>query len=227
MKTINDFKTLSMYLSEKNTELSLLKEEFTSLKQSAYITKLNAIHQKKEELKKAKVEFDQYLNFIATTTTIPVKDFKKFVTEYLTITEDEKIISSTFLQNYSFEKINSTSKWLKWLMLDLIDEEILISNEEDFKRVQMLFGEKSLEEAIKEAGIKKYIIFPTDIEVTLAQGVELSEKFKAFSSLQFIFERLIELALIDPKMPINEKLNIILEEKKNQLDGVNRKRNIN
>ena len=209
-------------LNKKNEEFLLLKEELICLRQSSYLHKIKAICEKKAQLKEVKLEIEHYVDFIAIVTTIPINVFVKFVTEYLTMTEGELIKVSKFIQDYTFDQNDSISKLLRFLIIHWIDEEFLISNQASAKKVKKIFGEKSIEQAILESEIQNYILVSADMDVILADGVELSDKFRHFSSMQFVFERLIDLTLANPGMTIEEKLAVVLEEKKKQL-GIGRK----
>ncbi len=195
-----------------------IKEGLQLLPDLSFFIRIQMRKELKEKLNSIKENISYYLHLIDTFTTFEREDWFSFVTEYLSLTEQEEIVVTKFEKEYGKNKKESKHPFLDTLFyLDLNETDYLVSTKEDCKKIKERFKEENIKSAINSTKVQKYLLFSEEEEmVQVAHNKTIREKYQCFSSLQIAFERLIDLGLQNPELTAKERLNIVLEEAKKE-----------
>ena len=95
----------------------------------------------------------------------------------------------------------------------MAEEYYVIIKKRDYPKIKKLYRTHTLFECLEELNLTDYLLLPTDFEfIHLTDGMELKQEFSRFPEMQYLFERAIELSILDSKKTQKEKLEILLEE---------------
>ena len=205
MPNLNEYK---ITLQNESIKENALKEKFQLTKELFCLKDIKELRSTKKRLKEVQRNIQSILRIIEEATTFMQKDFINFLLKFLEITEKEKIGFGIFIETNPLGFFKNE-----------FCEFLLIGKKEEVQRVKKIFGENALSKSIEKARIENYILIPLiDGKIHLAQGIELRSELQSFPSLQYVFERMIEL-FSDTKATQQEKLDSILQEIKENKKG--------
>lgn len=184
----------------------------------------------KKKLQEIKQKRDKYVAQIDSLTTFEKESLLNFFIEYLPPLEGEEIEWKHIAKDYQeipecFIFLLTLIKCLKYFLLDGKEEADIISDASSIETVGQLFRNYNIYSAFQKAEVKKGFYLDEE-EIHLADGVGLNRKYISFPSIEYAFERLVDLGLENEKMTPQERLNCVLEEVKINSEEI-RKRIIN
>lgn len=180
-------------------------------------------HKNKKELKKElgglKQDRNKYVQLIDSLTTFPKESLLAFFKEYLPLLESSKV---EFRHLEKEDAPKNVSKITQYFLLDVKEEADVISNFRGIKKIEQLFNTCDIYSAYKKANLKKGFYLEGE-EIHLSDGVSLKHCFASYKSVEYAFERLIDLGLEDEKMNSQERLDALLcEVKGNKEENIKR-----
>ncbi len=210
----NSYQEIVEQIEKEEKSYESIKEEIKLLSELSFFIRIFVRKELQKKLNNIKENMKRYLYLIDIYTTFAREDWLLFVTEYLSLTEQEDIVLTVFKKEYRNQKKDYNHPFFDsifYLNLDEID--YLVSTKEDCQKIQERIKEENIKSAINSINIQKYLLFSGEEEIVqLAHNKTISKKYECFSSLQIAFERLIDLGLQNPELTEKERLNIVLEE---------------
>lgn len=165
----------------------------------------------KKKIKRLKDIIQYYQEIVDKATTFQRKDFLNFLDSYSELFEDDFLTSKKKDKKKATKKdpdednLNFALGMSTWAVG-------MTTNNPGLKLMGQNMTNEDLNAKSNNSGQK--VLFSFKPKVHLADGIKIKEKYKNFPLYQTVFARLINLALENPSLSPNERLNIVLEEEK-------------